>query len=304
MKISVLSIIFTFKLGKTLAIFPHCVHSFPSERHHPSSPFTQTNTPTMKKITTLLAAGIAAISLQSASAALNSWVNWTGAPGSYNLTMSTGASNLNYANSASGTLFDPNTNSTINVTYSGEVYSLSEFNNTNGTNWFANTGTYLNSVVSTLPPRGNFIAVTGYSGLTNTLTFSSPVTNLLMSIGSLGNTGTQGRLVFNRNAVVVSSGQGLYGNGPLTMSNSTTLVGNEGNGIVQFEGTWSSLSWTIPNDEQYMVYNIGISNASASAAAVPEPGQVAASLLLLSGIGGYVFLKRRKAAQTAAPLAA
>lgn len=36
-------------------------------------------------------------------------------------------------------------------------------------------------------------------------------------------------------------------------------------------------------------------------AAVPEPGQVAASLLLLGGIGGYVFLKRRKAAKTAAP---
>jgi sulfatase modifying factor 1 len=30
-------------------------------------------------------------------------------------------------------------------------------------------------------------------------------------------------------------------------------------------------------------------------AAVPEPGQIAASLLLLGGIGGYVFLKRRKA---------
>ena len=34
-----------------------------------------------------------------------------------------------------------------------------------------------------------------------------------------------------------------------------------------------------------------------AAAAVPEPGQVAASLLLLGGIGGYVFWKRRKAAK-------
>jgi hypothetical protein len=38
---------------------------------------------------------------------------------------------------------------------------------------------------------------------------------------------------------------------------------------------------------------------SASSAAVPEPGQVAASLLLLGGIGGYVFVKRRKAAKPA-----
>jgi hypothetical protein len=39
-------------------------------------------------------------------------------------------------------------------------------------------------------------------------------------------------------------------------------------------------------------------------AAVPEPGQVAASLLLLAGIGGYVFLKRRKAAKAAVPAVA
>jgi hypothetical protein len=43
---------------------------------------------------------------------------------------------------------------------------------------------------------------------------------------------------------------------------------------------------------------------SLGTSAVPEPGQVAASLLLLGGIGGYVFLKRRKAAKVAAPAAA
>ena len=39
-------------------------------------------------------------------------------------------------------------------------------------------------------------------------------------------------------------------------------------------------------------------------AAVPEPGQVAASLLLIAGIGGYVLLKRRKTAKASAPAAA
>ncbi len=38
-------------------------------------------------------------------------------------------------------------------------------------------------------------------------------------------------------------------------------------------------------------------------AAVPEPGQVAASLLLLCGIGGYVWLKRRKPAKAEASAA-
>jgi hypothetical protein len=36
-----------------------------------------------------------------------------------------------------------------------------------------------------------------------------------------------------------------------------------------------------------------------TAAAVPEPGQIAASLVLLAGIGGYILLKRRKAAKPA-----
>lgn len=37
-----------------------------------------------------------------------------------------------------------------------------------------------------------------------------------------------------------------------------------------------------------------------SIAPIPEPGQVAASLLLLSGIGAYVFIKRRKKSARAA----
>lgn len=38
--------------------------------------------------------------------------------------------------------------------------------------------------------------------------------------------------------------------------------------------------------------------------AVPEPGQIAASLTLLGGIGGYVFLKRRRAAKAVFPVVA
>jgi len=41
------------------------------------------------------------------------------------------------------------------------------------------------------------------------------------------------------------------------------------------------------------------SPAFAPSSSAPEPGQVAASLLLLTGIGGYVSLKRRKTAKPA-----
>lgn len=39
--------------------------------------------------------------------------------------------------------------------------------------------------------------------------------------------------------------------------------------------------------------------AAPTSTPIPEPSQVAASLLLLGGIGGYVFLKRRKSAKAA-----
>jgi hypothetical protein len=251
----------------------------------------------MKKITSLLAIGAMALGIQSASAALNYWVNWTGAPGSYPNTMNTPAGTKNYATLATGTLFDPVTNQNISVTYTGEVFNESEFNNPGGTDMFNFPGTYLGSTVTTLPPAGNYITLTGYSGLTNTLTFGSPVTNLLMAVASLGSNELSSTYNFDRTATVVSSGPGQYGSGPLNMSSATTLFGQEGNGMVQFTGTFTTLSWTVPSPEWYSIFNIGITDSAPSA--VPEPGQVAASLLLLAGIGGYVWMKRRKTAKPA-----
>jgi hypothetical protein len=42
-------------------------------------------------------------------------------------------------------------------------------------------------------------------------------------------------------------------------------------------------------------------NYTAGTSAVPEPSQVAASLLLLSGIGIYVFIKRRRRGKSSLP---
>jgi MYXO-CTERM domain-containing protein len=43
--------------------------------------------------------------------------------------------------------------------------------------------------------------------------------------------------------------------------------------------------------------NMAFWDSEPTPSAVPEPGQVAASLLLLAGLGGYVFLRRRKVAK-------
>jgi hypothetical protein len=56
---------------------------------------------------------------------------------------------------------------------------------------------------------------------------------------------------------------------------------------------------TVQSGQSGQITGPAIGPGGAPINAVPEPGQVAASLLLLGGIGGYVFLKRRKAAKVA-----
>jgi len=57
----------------------------------------------------------------------------------------------------------------------------------------------------------------------------------------------------------------------------------------------SLFSFTAPNTSVTLRYTY-----TPATAPVPEPGQVAASLLLLGGIGAYVFIKRRKKTAPAA----
>jgi hypothetical protein len=78
--------------------------------------------------------------------------------------------------------------------------------------------------------------------------------------------------------------------------------GEAGYNYGYLEVTWtaSTETFTILGGAYESDYNVAIM-AGATSAAVPEP----ASLLLLSGIGGYIFLKRRKVAKpVVAPIAA
>jgi hypothetical protein len=67
------------------------------------------------------------------------------------------------------------------------------------------------------------------------------------------------------------------------------IVGDPGTGI------FSSASLTA-----LAGYTLRYTYTSVGPSPVPEPGQVAASLLLLGGIGGYVFVKRRRKSAVAA----
>ena len=78
---------------------------------------------------------------------------------------------------------------------------------------------------------------------------------------------------------MIATGPGSFGNGPLTELDGNILEGREGHGTIQFLGTFSSISWTIPTYEHWHGITVGIPGV-ADPPAAPAPG-----VLLLVGMG-------------------
>jgi hypothetical protein len=96
--------------------------------------------------------------------------------------------------------------------------------------------------------------------------------------------------------------QASQGANPSTVTLDSNLSNSVG-GLGQYAiGTFTAVSTSTFIDFNgiggFIMIN-GFQIRDVTSAAVPEPGQIAASLVLLAGIGGYVFLKRRKAAKAA-----
>ncbi|NBS14826.1 MAG: PEP-CTERM sorting domain-containing protein [Verrucomicrobia bacterium] len=216
-------------------------------------------------------------------AATANWVVWTNFPSSYGSSVVAGGTTYNYATFASGYIIDPSTGLTNQVTYNGEVNSATA----SKLAIWANSSTYTSATVSNLPsPNNSYIALTGYPNLTNQLTFSLPISNFVMNIASLGNPSTTASYNFDSAPVVLSQGSGYWGAQTTPLSVSGNVVSaREGNGTIQFNGTFTSLIWTTPADEFYSAFTIG----ATSQAAVPEPSALS---LLAVGLGGVIALRR------------
>jgi hypothetical protein len=65
--------------------------------------------------------------------------------------------------------------------------------------------------------------------------------------------------------------------------NSNAVSGIEGNGVVQFHGTFSTLTWTNPDFENDYAFTVGAEGV------VPEPASIA-----LLGFAAVGMLKRRR----------
>lgn len=171
------------------------------------------------------------------------------------------------------------------VTYTGEIVDTTNINN-GGFNYWRQGGVtpwpaYSVGPITNAPVNSDMIALSGDGVTVNTITFSSPVTDPVMAIVSLGRPGTGSQYLFDADFTILQVGQGYWGNGTLTDQPINTLEGFEGHGVIRFNGTFSSISWTTngPTGEYWNGFTFG----------VPTPG--AAAVL---GLGGLAAMRRRR----------
>jgi hypothetical protein len=117
-------------------------------------------------------------------------------------------------------------------------------------------------VVTNSPGTADAIRITGPG--THTITFAQPVTNPIMAILSLGGIGTVNLNFGTQPVVLLKTGPGNWGTGrPLTVL-GTVVSGFEGNGLLQFPGTMTTLTFTSDLPENWWGFTIGVPIAPIS----------------------------------------
>jgi hypothetical protein len=173
----------------------------------------------------------------------------------------------------------------VSVTYTGEVFNTTETNG-QGTDYYTPLSTYTSATI-TNPPLGGMITFVVGGATVDTFTFSSPVSNPVMAIMSLGSPGVDVDLAFSAPFTILSTGTGWWGGGPLLTSTGNTLHGAESDGLIQFNGTFSSISWTVsPGDSYYSGLTVGAFDVVLPAPniqIIPGTGGNAASVVLSWG---------------------
>jgi hypothetical protein len=180
------------------------------------------------------------------------------------------------------------------VSYAGQVGSNSVVNGVGGNTSWLPASTFSGGNISNGPaPNRDNITLTGGTGTgVNTITFSSPVVDPVMAIWSLGAGGAPASFVFlaSEPFAIQSGGTSVEFGGSSITAAGNTVNGVEGNGTIQFSGTFSQISWTNPQFESYYAFTVGVAGTTPSP--IPEPRTY---IMIGTGLLAISVLMRRKA---------
>jgi hypothetical protein len=216
---------------------------------------------------------IALATIGSANASMIDWATWT----------------QNSTGYPSGGAATGTTAAGVTIGYSGELLQVVA----NYPSWTPSTS-YVGGTVGNAPlasggilqlQGGDTTHSTATSDTIDTITFSHAVINPVLAIWSLGQGGVNASFNFiNAPFTIQAGGPSAEYSGNSITSGGDTVFGVEGNGTIQFNGTYTSISWTNPVYEYWYGFTVGVS-------AVPEPNTW---IMMILGFSGLAFMTYRR----------
>ncbi|HEY2901292.1 MAG TPA: hypothetical protein VGL59_11995 [Polyangia bacterium] len=166
---------------------------------------------------------------------------------------------------ATGTITLPD-NSTVTVSFAainqdsspGNLYGAQT--DGTGTNYWIPNTPYISTQVENPPLDTDILQLAGGQNQTYKVTLSEAIKDPIMAIVSLGAPGTTITYDFDSPFTIVSQGVGYWGGSDTALMQlpNNVLQGAEGHGTIQFIGTFSTFSWTVPVPETWHGFNFGI----------------------------------------------